>query len=227
MAGTGKGGSAHPPAPPGDVPNDEQEYHGPAQADLTYYPAPGHPDYTRYYLTIPTGWHIDATQALRDTMCLPPTDDSTRHIANHEPTRIRELLNMRAPFLHVLRSAAMQEITDRTASLPPPTTHPTPDDHTDLIDMMEASIHNPYAGLATIDDELHELGPLTHPPTCTLVLNVDPIGPKAPLLAPMRRQGLPHMFPTSLSIQGLRLLAHTTLTEAHRREHQAPRGGKP
>lgn len=227
MAGTGKGWNQGDTPLPREAPNDDHEASDPTLPDNRYYPAPGYPDYTRYYLTIPTGWHIDATQALRDAAQLPPLDEHTRHIANHEPTRTRELLNMRTPFLHALSSAALQEITDRTASISTTTAHPLPDDHMDLIDMMEAPIPNPYAGLAAMDDDLHELGPLARPPICTLVLNVAPIGLKAPLLAPMSlRPDRPHVFPGSLSIQGLRQLAQTVQTEAHKRE-QPRRGGKP
>ena len=219
MAGTGKGWNPADPPPPREAPNDDNACNAPTQPDSRYYPAPGYPDYTRYYLTIPTGWHIDATQALRETASQPPADEQTRHIANHAPTRTRELLNMRTPFLHALCSAALQEITDRTASLPLPTDHSPPDEHTDLIDMIEAPVTNPYAGLASTDDDPILLGPLATPPICTLVLNVAPIGLKAPLLAPMnQRAGLPHVYPGSLSIRGLRHLAHTVRVEANTRE---------
>ena len=220
MEGRGRG-PTHPPDAR-EAANDDQEHQPRREQNTVPWPTPETSNHSRYYLTIPTGWHIAATTTMQTTCHLPPTGASTRHIGNHPQTRAREMANLRTSCLRGLYLTTMNEVTERRANQHLTETLPTPTGYTQMDDHQVRPFNHPYVPLPGEEDALVALGTLNPPETCTLTLYIDKCGLVSPLTASMHRLALPHMGPAHLSCRGLTLLAQAIIAEARSREDFTP-----
>ena len=187
-----------------------QDY--PAEAIPAHHPQTDPETPTLYLrLTVPTGWHRDAPSSLFRFSELPPVNDLTSHIANHDETRRRELAHLPTTLLRQLYFSILHELENRaTTPLPSASVHRRrPPDH-----------HRPfsyeYQTLLGAPDVKKALRSPLPPDICTLVMPLYPDG--GPLaLDPLRPIPLPTMGPASLTHTGLASLARTSLTEARER----------
>ena len=124
MAGLGKG--PRDGTLPDDAPNDDQEYSPHTAEASTHHPTPSDSPPTKYFLTVPTGWRIDASTALQEAATLPPAGPDSQHIGNDPHTRERELFSLRTPYLRELYQMATNEMADRMELPTPPESPPPP-----------------------------------------------------------------------------------------------------
>ena len=214
MAGRGRGLGL--PASDSDQANDSSQY--PSLRD----PEPEsliRRSLTRYYVTVHTGWLNDATSDLRFAIHQEATTRDNQHIGNHQPTRTRELANLRTSalrdFLDILINEVAQNRLAAARSLPPrfrDTTAATAGDP-DLDEFIATdTCRNPYAGIArgTPAGE----GRLTRPALVTLAMIFDRAWLIAPDYPSFHRRELPFTTAVALSplgVQQLQAAVHNEL----------------
>ena len=163
-------------------------------------------------LTIPTGWHRDAPSSLFLFSEIPPVNDLTSHIANHDVTRRMEMAPLTTANLRWLHSAILHELEQRaTGPLPRANAH----QYRALDQRRPYSYH--HQTLHGAPDVRKALRSTTPPVICTLVLPLPPEG------APMQqdhhqRIPLPTMGPANITNAGLASLARTFFAEVRERE---------
>ena len=216
-------------APGQGTPNDDQEYPHPSTPAPSPIATATAPAITRFRITIPTGWHLDASQALQDAVSEPLMANQS-HVANEAHARSKELFNIRTPYLETLirRVSAAIPLLPGTATMA--TDHPpTGDPDLDAF-LAGGPDHNPYTPFASTDEDLFLLGPVFQPPICTLVLEVDASALKTPHWPLMHRRGLPEVALSDLSAMGLthlvQILAEEQVARQSSTANRKGKGGK-
>ena len=207
-------------APGQHTPNDDQEYSPPPLPAFPPSTAVSPSAFTRFRITIPTGWHLDASQALQDTVSEPLMANQS-HVANEVHARSKELFNIRTSYLETLirRVAAAIPLLPGTATTTvdhPPTGDPDLDAF-----LAGGPDHNPYTPFAASAEDMFLLGPVCQPPICTLVLEVDTSALKTPHWPLMHRLGLPEVALSDLSAMGLTHLVQVLAEEQVARQTSA------